>query len=47
VILIDEGRVVATGSHAELMASTPLYSEVLARTALDADTLDDDEVEAS
>src|ERR1017187_7702982 len=32
VILIDEGRVVATGSHTELMASTPLYSEVLART---------------
>jgi ATP-binding cassette subfamily B protein len=49
VILIDEGRVVATGSHAELMASTPLYSEVLARTALDADadTVDDDAAEAS
>ncbi len=47
VILIDEGRVVATGSHTELMASTPLYSEVLARTALDAETVDDDEAEVS
>jgi ATP-binding cassette subfamily B protein len=47
VILIDEGRVVATGTHAELMATTPLYSEVLARTALDAETVDDDEAEAS
>jgi ATP-binding cassette subfamily B protein len=47
VILIDGGRVVATGSHAELMASTPLYSEVLARTALDAETAADDDAEAS
>lgn len=33
VILLDEGRVVATGTHEELLASTPLYSEVLAQTA--------------
>jgi ATP-binding cassette subfamily B protein len=33
VILLDEGRVIATGTHDELLASTPLYSQVLAQTA--------------
>jgi len=32
VILLDEGRVVASGTHDELLASTPLYAEVLAQT---------------
>jgi ATP-binding cassette subfamily B protein len=32
VILLDEGRVVATGSHEQLLASTPLYSQILAQT---------------
>jgi ATP-binding cassette subfamily B protein len=32
VILLDQGRVVATGTHEELLANTPLYSEVLAQT---------------
>jgi ATP-binding cassette, subfamily B, bacterial len=32
VLLLDEGRVVATGTHEELLASVPLYSEVLAQT---------------
>ena len=32
VILLDEGRVIATGTHEELLASTPLYSQVLAQT---------------
>jgi ATP-binding cassette subfamily B protein len=32
VILIDEGRVIATGTHEELLATTPLYAEVLAQT---------------
>ncbi|MGH9072788.1 MAG: ABC transporter ATP-binding protein [Acidimicrobiales bacterium] len=31
VVLMDEGRVVAQGSHAELLASSPLYVEVLAQ----------------
>jgi len=35
VLLIDEGRVVASGTHAELLATTSLYGEVLARTTLD------------
>jgi ATP-binding cassette subfamily B protein len=32
VLLLDEGRVVASGSHEELLASVPLYSEILAQT---------------
>ena len=31
VVLMDRGRVVADGTHAELMATTPLYAEVLAQ----------------
>jgi ATP-binding cassette subfamily B protein len=30
VVLLDEGRIVASGTHDELLASTPLYVEVLA-----------------
>jgi len=43
VVLIDGGHVVATGTHAQLLASTPLYSEVLARTTLDVTDAPDDE----
>ena len=32
VLLLDEGRVVASGTHEELLANEPLYSEVLAQT---------------
>jgi ATP-binding cassette subfamily B protein len=32
VILLDEGRVIATGTHEELLANSPLYAEVLAQT---------------
>ncbi len=35
VVLLDDGRVVADGTHLELLASTPLYAEVLAQ--VDAD----------
>jgi ATP-binding cassette subfamily B protein len=31
VVLLDGGRVVADGTHAELLASTPLYAEILAQ----------------
>jgi ATP-binding cassette subfamily B protein len=31
VVLLDEGRIVADGTHQELLASTPLYVEVLAQ----------------
>ncbi len=43
VVLLDGGRAVADGTHAELLATTPLYGEVLAQAdaaalnALDAD----------
>lgn len=32
VILVDDGKVVAEGTHQELLRRVPLYSEVLART---------------
>jgi len=32
VILLEDGRVVAEGTHEELLASVPLYAEVLAQT---------------
>jgi ATP-binding cassette subfamily B protein len=35
VILLDRGQIVADGTHAELLASTPLYAEVLAQAASD------------
>jgi ATP-binding cassette subfamily B protein len=31
VLLLDEGRVVASGTHEELLATTPLYAQVLAQ----------------
>jgi ATP-binding cassette subfamily B protein len=31
VILLDAGRVIATASHEELLATTPLYSQILAQ----------------
>jgi ATP-binding cassette subfamily B protein len=33
VILLDNGQIVADGTHAELLATAPLYSEVLAQAA--------------
>ncbi len=35
VVLLDDGRIVADGTHAELLATTPLYAEVLAQVASD------------
>ena len=32
VIVLDEGRVVADGTHQELLESSPLYAEILAQT---------------
>ena len=37
VILLDEGRVAATGTHEHLLATSPLYSEVLAQTSREDD----------
>ncbi len=34
VVLLDEGRIVATGSHAELLASSERYREILATEAV-------------
>jgi ATP-binding cassette subfamily B protein len=45
VVLLDGGKIVADGTHAELLASTPLYSEVLAQasSAEEAEPGDDGE----
>ena len=45
VVLLDGGQIVADGTHAELLASTPLYSEVLAQAAQDDDAADGDIIE--
>lgn len=36
VVLLDSGRIVATGTHGELLLTSPRYQEVLAQAALDA-----------
>ena len=41
VVLLDGGRIVADGTHAELLASTPLYSEVLAQAAREESTAEE------
>jgi ATP-binding cassette subfamily B protein len=38
VVLLDGGRIVADGTHNELLASTPLYTEVLAQATGDVPT---------
>ncbi|MEM9466510.1 MAG: ABC transporter ATP-binding protein [Actinomycetota bacterium] len=35
VLLLDDGRVAATGTHAELLASNPRYAEILADASAD------------
>lgn len=45
VVLLDEGRVVAAGTHDELLASSERYREVLAAAALEALEGDDAEPE--
>ena len=41
VVLLDQHRIVADGTHAELLETTPLYGEVLAQAA-ELDVPDDD-----
>jgi ATP-binding cassette, subfamily B, bacterial len=45
VVLLDEGRLVADGTHERLLATSPRYREVLARAALEAEA-EDAEAEA-
>jgi ATP-binding cassette, subfamily B, bacterial len=47
VVLLDGGQIVADGTHAELLASTPLYSEVLAQAAEEeTEAVDPDDIDA-
>jgi ATP-binding cassette, subfamily B, bacterial len=39
VILMEDGRIVADGTHAGLLATTPLYAEVLAQVEREGDGL--------
>jgi ATP-binding cassette subfamily B protein len=41
VVLLDGGRVAAEGTHQELMASSPLYAEVLAQVVDEDETLEE------
>ncbi len=41
VLLMDEGRIVATGDHYELLSSNPAYASILADTTTDAAVGDD------
>ncbi len=47
VVLLDRQKVVADGTHAELLASTPLYAEVLAQAAEFERRADDDGAEVA
>jgi ATP-binding cassette subfamily B protein len=38
VLVLDEGRIVASGTHEELLESEPLYSEILAQTTSGEDS---------
>jgi ATP-binding cassette subfamily B protein len=38
VVVLDEGRVIASGTHEELLANEPLYSEILAQTTSGEDS---------
>ncbi|HEY5077294.1 MAG TPA: ATP-binding cassette domain-containing protein, partial [Acidimicrobiia bacterium] len=37
VVLLDEGKVVADGTHERLLATSPRYREVLARASIETD----------
>jgi len=42
VVLLDGGKIVADGTHAELLASTPLYSEILAQAPSSEEVAEND-----
>ena len=43
VAVVEGGRVIAEGTHAELLVSEPRYAEILAQTDADAELADDDD----
>jgi ABC-type multidrug transport system ATPase subunit len=47
VVLLDQHRIVADGTHAELLETTPLYGEVLAQAVDDLEPDVEDELAAT
>ena len=45
VVLLEDGAITASGSHAELLATVPEYAEVLATVDRDRDNTDPDETD--
>ncbi len=45
VVLLDGGRIVADGTHAELLATTPLYTEILAQAGVEEEESVDEDLE--
>jgi ATP-binding cassette, subfamily B, bacterial len=45
VLLLDQGRIVASGTHVELMATEPRYADVLARAGHEDEDEDEDAAE--
>jgi ATP-binding cassette subfamily B protein len=44
IVLIDDGRIVAVGTHEELLASCPEYQTIVALQRLDDGNSSDEEV---
>jgi ATP-binding cassette subfamily B protein len=46
VAVVEGGRIIAEGTHAELLATEPRYAEILAQAAVEADDAEADDAEA-
>ncbi len=46
VAVVEGGRVIAEGTHADLLATEPRYAEILAQSDVDADLRDDADPDA-
>ena len=45
VAVVEGGRIIAEGTHNELLATEPRYAEILAQAEAEADAADDDDIE--
>ena len=44
VVVLEDGRVLADGTHTELLANEPRYAEILAQVEAEVDDIDEDDV---